>query len=515
MLTDLTISNFALIENCEISFDKGLNIITGETGAGKSILIQALTILLGGRASVDQIRTGYNEAILNASIDISAHAELKEELRDCGIIIEDDEVILRRVLNSSGKSRSFINGNPVTSKELQIVSNALFDFHGQHDGVSLLRKNTHLGYFDSFAGFEPLFNETKTLFQEIKRLNESLKSIEKSDTDKEKRIELLTFEVDEISAAAIKEGEDTLLENEINILTNREKITAKLSELTGILSGTDGVISSIKGAKNVLSSLAEMDRSYNKMLNGFSDAFYQLEDITQEIVHNATSIDNETGDLDKMIERYELISKLKRKYGDSIKKIYEYRQRAENELELINFSDKKIAEYKENIELLKKRYIEKALILSDKRQSMKTELEKKVVGVLKYLGMERAEFSVNISFEPAGAGDEYIEYNNQRIKYFETGLDCVEFMISPNIGEPLKSLSKIASGGELSRIILSLKTILCESDKINTMIFDEIDSGIGGKVALAVSRALRKLGKSKQIICITHLAQVAASGAHR
>ncbi len=511
MLTELTINNFALIENSTIEFDRGLNIITGETGSGKSILIQALSILLGGRAGVSQIRTGQNEAILSGTIDISGRKLLKAQLSESGLVIEDDDLILRRVLTASGKSRSYINGNPVTSKELQIVSDGLFDFHGQHDGVSLLRKNTHIDYFDAFTKENNLKNELNSVYKELKQFINDLNTLQNADTDKAKRMELLEYEIEEINSAALQKNEDIELDEQINILTNKEKITSSLSELSEIFTGPSGIMSRLKLAKNTITALGDLDKSYNQLLNSFSDTFYQIEDISQEIIRSSGKMDDKVGDIDRLIERSEFINKLKRKYGETIEKIKYYAINAERELNLIKMSDKKIEESIIEIKRLKKKYLELAQQLREKRLLNKPILEEKVLVVLKNLGMDKAAFSVNIITEKS-TGEDTIELNGENIKYGPSGIDSIEFLISPNIGEPLKELVKIASGGELSRIILSLKTILSENDSIGTMIFDEIDSGIGGKVALSVSRMLKNLGKSKQIICITHLAQVAASG---
>ena len=513
MIRFLSIKNFALIENCEVDFREGLNIITGETGAGKSIIIQALSILLGARASVEHIRSGMEEAVLNATIDIKGQLELIESLKEVGITCDDEELIIRRILTSNGKSRSFINGTQVTSKEMGIISSALFDFHGQHEGVSLLKKNTHLKYLDNFLHIEENLVKLAEIYKELKKTKESLKFLEETKKDKERRLELLNYEIEEIEAAKIKDGEDDELKREIKIHENMEKLISTLDEVHSLFGSENGVTNKLKMIKNLLSQTSEMDQSFNKSANDVSDIYYQLEDIYYEISTKKDQYQFDPGKLDSLIERNELIEKLKRKYGGSIAGINEYLKKAKSELDIITFSTQESEKLLKNLEKLKSAYITLAYNISRKRNDGKTQLEKRVKEELIFLSMPSVEFSVNLEIANAeDNSDDYLVFQNKKIKYYPTGIDNVEFMISPNKGEPLKSLIKIASGGELSRIILALKSILFEKDGITTMIFDEIDAGIGGRVALSVAESLKRLGKYKQIICITHLPQIASAG---
>lgn len=509
MLTYLGIKNFALIENCEIEFGKGLNIITGETGAGKSIVILALSILLGGRATVDNIRSGMEEAVINATIDISSNNEIKDFLNSIGISYENDEILLRRVLTSSGKSRSFINGTPVMSKELEVVSSILFDFHGQHEGISLLKKQTHLGYLDRYANLENDLKIIKDIYNNIKDIEEKLKSLEINEKDKEHRIELLTHEIEEIEEANIKDREDIELVERIKVAENIEKIINNCEEFKSIFKGENGVLNKLRVAKNLSSQLAELDNRLNKKSEEIADIYYRIEDIVEEFNNLSREYQYEPDQLDKLNERHALIEKLKRKYGGSIENVKKYLIDAKKELNLITFSSEKKEELLKELSNKKSLYIKKSLEISQKRKQSAIMLENSVKEILIKLGMEKVEFKINFIIEETNNG---IEYNGKNIKFFDNGIDIVEFLISPNKGEPLKSLIKIASGGELSRIVLALKSVLCKSDTVETMIFDEIDVGIGGKVGLAVSKELKNLSKYKQIICITHLAQIAANG---
>ncbi|MCK4796860.1 MAG: DNA repair protein RecN [Spirochaetes bacterium] len=514
MLRYLSVKNFALIENCEIDFTNGLNIITGETGAGKSIIIQATAILLGARASIQHIRSGMEEAVLNATIDIADQKEVIEYLKSIGVIIEQDEIILRRILTASGKSRSFINGTQVTSKELSVISSCLFDFHGQHDGISLLKKSTHLQYLDDYLRLKNELIQLNNIYLELKKTEESLKFLEETKKDKEKRLELLNYEIEEIESSNVKDGEDEELKREIKIHENIEKITSSIEEVYSVFIGENGISAKLRLVKNQLSHLSEIDQSFNKISNDTSDIFYQLEDIISEISSKKNHYQYEPNKLDNLIERSEIIEKLKRKYGGSIEKINEYLSKAKTELELITFSSQKSEKLSQNLKEFKNKYLSLALSISTKRKQGSVTLENRVKEELLRLGMDNVNFKIKIEFVNIdnSNNNDYIEHDGKRIKYSSKGIDNVEFLISPNKGEPLKSLIKIASGGELSRIILALKSVLVENDIINTMIFDEIDAGIGGKVAIAVGKSIKKLAEYKQIICITHLPQIASAG---
>lgn len=518
MLQYLSIKNFALIENSEITFSKGLNIITGETGAGKSIIIQALAILLGGRATVEHIRSGMDEAVLNATIDVTGQTELINYLKSIGIDVDDNELILRRILTSSGKSRSFINSTQVTSKELSVISSTLFDFHGQNEGISLLKKSTHLSYLDSFLKLDKELEVLDGIYKELIKIRDSLRLIEESKKDKERQLELLQYEINEIESAAIKDGEDEALKNEIKYYSNIEKIQSNIDEAYQAFTGEYGLTSKLKNLKRVVSLISEMDPSFNNMANSLSDIYYQVEDMFEEISSKRSKLDFEPGKLDTLIERSELIEKLKRKYGGTVSKIKEYYEKAKSDLNLITFSSQQSDKLKEELKTLIEKYMNLSFSISKKRKDGSHILEEKVKHELRTLAMNDVEFAINIAELTILEGNEseqesdLFEYKGKKYKITNRGIDSVEFLISPNKGEPLKSLIKIASGGELSRIILALKTVLVENDTVKTMIFDEIDAGIGGKVGLSVGRSLKNLSKYKQMICITHLPQIAAGG---
>lgn len=506
MITDLSIRNFALIENSELTFSSGLNILSGETGAGKSILIEALSVLLGNRASLEQIRTGMNEASVSATITLDNNQDIYNFLENQNITIENDELILRRHLLSSGKSRSFINGTQVTSKELSFIASILFDFHGQHEGIGLLRKESHILYLDKYLELTDKVNECSLVWKKIYNIQNELTQINTIDENIDKRIELLKYEIEEIETTEFIEGEDEELAIKIKRLSNMEKVMTLGAEIQALLGGNgDGAVNATKIAKNQLSQLSELDALFEKDAATLEDIYYKLEDFYSEFSHKISSVQYDQASLDELIERSESIEKIKRKYGGNYNNIMKYLEKAKNELAGIDHQSERKDELNQELQKAINEYKNIAFEISAIRNEKKIILENKIKNELQGLGMSDAVFEIKIEQEKTE--NSLFEY-----KMFSNGIDKVEYLISPNKGEPVKPLTKIASGGELSRIILSLKSILGKDDSVKTMIFDEIDVGIGGKVALYVSNKIKELSKEKQIICITHLPQIAAGG---
>lgn len=506
MITDLSIRNFALIENSELTFSSGLNILSGETGAGKSILIEALSVLLGNRASLEQIRTGMNEASVSATITLDNNQDIYNFLENQNITIENDELILRRHLLSSGKSRSFINGTQVTSKELSFIASILFDFHGQHEGIGLLRKESHILYLDKYLELTDKVNECSLIWKKINNIQNELTQINTIDENIDKRIELLKYEIEEIETTEFIEGEDEELAIKIKRLSNMEKVMTLGAEIQALLGGNgDGAVNATKIAKNQLSQLSELDALFEKDAATLEDIYYKLEDFYSEFSHKISSVQYDQASLDELIERSESIEKIKRKYGGNYNNVMKYLEKAKNELAGIDHQSERKDELNQELQKAINEYKNIAFEISAIRNEKKIILENKIKNELQGLGMSDAVFEIKIEQEKTE--NALFEY-----KMFLNGIDKVEYLISPNKGEPVKPLTKIASGGELSRIILSLKSILGKDDSVKTMIFDEIDVGIGGKVALYVSNKIKELSKEKQIICITHLPQIAAGG---
>jgi DNA repair protein RecN (Recombination protein N) len=506
MITDLSIRNFALIENSELTFSPGLNILSGETGAGKSILIEALSVLLGNRASLEQIRTGMNEASVTATITLDNNQDIYNFLGNQNITIENDELILRRHLLSSGKSRSFINGIQVTSKELSFIASILFDFHGQHEGIGLLRKESHITYLDKYLELTDKVNECSSAWKKINSIQNELTRLNAIDENIDKRIELLKYEIEEIEDTQFVEGEDEDLAIKIKRLSNMEKVITIAAEIQSLLGENgEGAVNAMKIAKNQLIQLSELDALFEKDTSSFEDIYYKLEDFYSEFTHKISSIQYDQSSLDELIERSECIEKIKRKYGGNYKNVMKYLENAKQELSGFTHQSDRKDELNADLEKAIDEYKNIAFEISSIRSEKKTILEDKIKNELQGLGMSDAVFEIKV--EQESSDNPLFAY-----KMFSNGIDKVEFLISPNKGEPVKPLTKIASGGELSRIILSLKSILGKDDSVKTMIFDEIDVGIGGKVALYVSNKIQELAKEKQIICITHLPQIAAGG---
>lgn len=510
MITYLNIRNFALIENSEIHFSENLNIITGETGAGKSMIIQALSILLGNRANMEQIRSGCSEALVNATIEINGNEAFIDILKEKGIVIEDNEIILRRQLLSTGKSRSYINGTPVTSKELALISSELFDFHGQHEGISLLKKKTHITYLDNFCKNDDILNIIKEKYNTMNDIQKSLKQLEENETDKEKKIELLKYEIEEIENSKFKENEDIELEKRIKILENAEQISAISSEISDLMHGEIGIVQKTNTLRHNLDKLSQLDDEFNPFYKESEDIYFRIEDMERELISKITNIDYNPNELDALIEKKNSIDKLKRKYGNSYKDIMKYYENAQKQLKTIEFSNEEKEKLKKKLRDIELSFIDECKKLSEKRKMIKKQVEAKVEENLKELNMSNVQFVIKIT--PLTSGSYKIKTSTGEINCSINGIDEIEFLISPNKGEPLKPLYKIASGGELSRIILAFKNVFAENDMIHTMIFDEIDSGIGGNVARSVASKMKKLAETKQIICITHLAQLAAVG---
>lgn len=506
MITDLSIRNFALIENSELTFSPGLNILSGETGAGKSILIDALSVLLGNRASLEQIRTGMNEASVSATITLDNNKDIYNYLENQNITIENDEIILRRHLLNSGKSRSFINGTQVTSKELSFIATILFDFHGQHEGIGLLRKESHISYLDKYLELTDKVNECSFVWKKINDIKNELNRLNTIDENIDKKIELLEYEIEEIEEARFIEGEDEELAVKIKRLSNMEKVMTLGGEIQSLLGENgEGAVNAIKIAKNQLSQLNELDSLFEKDAMCIEDIYYKLEDFYSDFTHKISSIQYDQSSLDELIERSECIEKIKRKYGGNYNNVMKYLAKAKDELSGISHQSDRKEELNQALQQTIEEYKNIAFEISSIRKEKKVILENKIKNELQGLGMSDAVFEIKVEQEESN--DSLFQY-----KMFSNGIDKVEYLISPNKGEPVKPLTKIASGGELSRIILSLKSILGKDDSVKTMIFDEIDVGIGGKVALYVSNKIQELAKEKQIICITHLPQIAAGG---
>lgn len=496
MLSQLFIKNIAVIESASIDFENGFNVFTGETGAGKSILIDAINAVLGGRTSRDLVRTGENKAFVSAVFsEISQKA--KAVLEELGYEDEGEELMISREISAEGKNICKINSRPATVSVLKQLSGVLIDVHGQHDSVILQNPELHIGYIDAFGN---TFSELSAYSESYKKMKETERAIRKismDDSDKEARIDLLKYQIGEIEAAAIESGEEDELLALSKRIKSSENIMELVSETVSALDGGDGGEGALDELETVIKNaeeLAEYFPDFEGISEKFKSTYYELEEFTNDVKSCADELDFDPQLQNRTEKRLDEIFRLKRKYGGSVESVLAYYDKAVKELDGIEFSEERLEKLNKEYSVLKKDTEEKASVLTKKRLSAAKAFEHAVMDELSYLNMPNVRFSVN--FEHAD--------------FSESGCDSIEFYIATNAGEPLKPLIKIASGGELSRIMLSIKNVLADKDNVDTLIFDEVDTGISGSAAQKVGKKLKQVSKGRQIICVTHLAQVAA-----
>ena len=501
MLEDLTVKDFALIDSVSLEFSRGFSILTGETGAGKSILIGSLTFLLGGKASMDLIRTGADEARVSGTIFLEPNARsAREWLSDHGIQPENDRVLLRRALRTNGKSASWIEDTPITRAELVEFTSLLVDIHGQHEHQSLLRIEEHRRFLDAFAGIEDEVRAFTAYYSELAAKRKLRDEMSTSEKERAEKAELLRFAIDEITAAKLSHSEEDDLSAEEQRLSQHEKLFAVLEQLTESLSASDGSVPKLNRARSHLETISSIDPSLSPLLSRLESAYYELDDIADSLRQYHAGLAFDPSRLEFIQERLSVIYKLKKKYGATVPDVIAYVESAETQLVQLESWESNRKQVEQEIADLERTVYRAGTLLSEKRRQASEALEKQVEEILGSLGMVSTRFRVQITLR---------EGTDTMQKSGPYGFDTIEFMISPNAGEPLRPLVKIASGGELSRVMLALKTVLAAADEAGTLIFDEIDTGIGGEVALSVGAHLKALSAEKQIICITHLASIA------
>lgn len=495
MLTQLNIKNFAIIDNLNITFEKGFNVLTGETGAGKSIIVDAVELVLGGRASSEMIRSDCDEAVIEAEFDTSDVKGISGKLGEMGIDAED-MLLVKRVVSAAGKNKVFINGSMANISMLSDIGDFLVDIHGQHEHQTLFNIERHIDIIDEYAAAGVLREDMAAVYSEINRVRAELESLKVSESDKEKRLDLLRFQSDEIEKAALKEGEDEELLEEKKILANAEKLyDAGNTALELLYSQSGSALELIKKAGSKATDISLIDDSMRETMDAINSAAASIEDAALTLRDYVGKISFNPERLNEIEERLDLLGRLKRKYGNTVSGILKYKEDVDRELEGIERAGERIAELEKDIERLKTKGLKVAETLSEKRKKASLELKKKVERELSDLGMKKAVFDVKIE-----RLDDMIA----------KGIDKVEFLLSSNPGEAPKPLSRIASGGEISRIMLALKKVLAGPSWVPTMVFDEVDAGIGGGVAEVVGHKLREVAEGKQVLCITHLPQIAA-----
>ena len=506
MLEDLTIKDFAIIDQISIEFSKGFTVLSGETGAGKSILIGALSFLLGGKAEVSQIRSGSGEASVSGTFLLdNPDPEMKSWLTEHGIEPENNRVLLRRFIRLNGKSGAWIGSVPATRSDLAEFSAFLIDIHGQHEHQSLMKVSEHRKFLDSRAGITDEVRAFTSLYTSLIEKRRILEQLNSDDGERLRKIDMYTFAVKEISDANLKDGEDVSLSEEENRLASYEKLYSGIESVREMLDGSeDSAVPLLKRIRRENQTIAALDKTIAALDTRLENAFYELSDIAEEFNSYSQKLVYDPARLAEVQERLSLIYDLKKKYASSqsapLSEIFDYLEKAQTMLEQLGSGAQNKEALAEEIAELEKRVYIAAKKISEKRQNIGSILSNEVSNILKTLGMGNARFSVNIT-EKAGSNVE------QRCGPF--GMDNIEFLISANAGSPLLPLARIASGGELSRVMLALKTIFARIDTVPTLVFDEIDTGIGGEVAVAVGSHLKKLAASRQIFCITHLASIA------
>ncbi len=509
MLSKLTVKNFALIDLVEVNFEPGLNIITGETGAGKSILIDALGSTLGEKVYGDILRKKDDRAIIEAIFNINENAGINSKVLEQDLHDFKDSVILRKEVHQTGRNRSFVNDSPVAADILSEFGDLLVDLHGQHEHQALLKMKYHIQYLDDYGGFDDMLKQVHNVYDKVTSLieeRESLKSKEQSLSEKK---EIYEFQINEIAGVNPQLGEEEELIKEEKILRNSEKLYQLTNELYQQLYETEGsAIEIFSRASEKLSMLTDIDKQFEPHKQECQSARIIIEEISKFLQSYNSNIAFDPARLQEIRERLAHFSGLKKKYGGSIEDILKQKDNIEKELLLIENLDGKINEKTDEIESEKKVLAELCLNLSHERTRIASQLQKSVEEALAQLGMSRAKFEVLIDQREDPEGLLTIE--GKKYRTGPRGIDHVEFLLSANPGEEPKPLVKVASGGEVSRIMLALKTALAEADKIPVLIFDEIDIGISGRIAQAVGKSLKKLAQTHQIICITHLPQIAS-----
>ena len=507
MLKELRIKNFAIIENLQVEFHPGLNVLTGETGAGKSILIDAMNLILGGRADTDYIRSGETDSTVEGVFLVTDPKTL-EMIRDLGIETEEGEVIIKRKLSSAGKSRCFMNDSHVTVASLSKLGNRLVDIHGQHDHQALLRPETHVDLLDLYGNTmtarENFAQEFNRYLSAIRKLAE-LKAREQ---DRLQREDLLNFQLGEIDRVDPRVEEEDVLKAEKNKLGHAEKLQQVIEETRNLIREEEGSVQERLGrATRNLESLTGIDRGLEKQVSRLQSAFYEIEELVEELRDYLQSIEFNPSRLEEIEDRLAELNGLKRKYGNDLTAVMAHRERVAEELQSLSGNQEQMDALEEEILALRQTLAGQATVLAEKREISARDLKKNVEKELQSLSMQNVRFGVKFDYPEDAEG--FVDFHGHKVGLTVTGIGSIEFLFSPNPGEELKPLAKIVSGGELSRIMLALKSILNEQDSVPVMVFDEVDTGIGGKVAEKVGVKLNKVASGKQVFCITHLPQIA------
>lgn len=495
MLTSLKIENVAIIESAAIEFGCGLNVLTGETGAGKSIVIDSINAILGERTSRDIIRTGAQSAKVYAVFE-DVNERVRNFLDENGIDCEDGVLIINRTLSREGKNVCRINGAPVTVSMLREIGGELIDIHGQHDNQSLLSPEKHCGFVDSFAGNADLIADYREKYGRLCEIRSKLKKLTTDESSKSQRIDFLTYQIDELEKAEITIGERDELKARKSLINNSQKVIESLNIAYEALKADGAGIDMITDAESEIANASAYMETLGEASEKITDIRYELEDIAETVRDAMTEVDFDPSELEDIDERLDLLYRLSKKYGDTEGEMLEYLEKARAELDNIAFSEERVKELQKQEKEALAETETAACKLTESRKTAGQKLSNAICSELEFLDMPNVRFVVKCN----------------DIGLTENGKDEIEFLISANAGEEPKPLAKIASGGELSRIMLAIKNVLAETDGVDTMIFDEIDTGVSGRAAQKIAMKLRSASKGRQVICVTHLAQIAAQG---
>lgn len=495
MLSSLQIENVAVIQKANVHFEKGLNVLTGETGAGKSILIDSINAILGNRASKDLVRTGAAKAVIRAAFEDVPPAVL-DSLEKAGYE-RSEALLLSREITAEGKSTCRINGMPATAAVLRELCGGLININGQHDSVGLLNPARHEGILDAYAQNSAEYQAYYAIYRELVGVKKTLDAMITDEGEKQRRIDLLSYQVQEIDDAALTAGEEQTLESRRKVLANASTIRDRIAQCYALLSGGDeapGAVDLLGEASNAVDAAAQLDGELSSGAGQLLDLYYTAKDVAADLIGRLDAYDTNDAELDEIEQRIDLIYKLRRKYGDTVEDILAFGERARQELEMIQSSQERVEHLQKEQRRLYTLAREKAELLTQTRLKAFEELNKRISDTLDFLNMPGVRMTLRHTRGPLASH----------------GQDSIEFYISTNPGEAPKPLAKIASGGELSRITLAIKNAMADKDAVPTVIYDEIDSGVSGKAASRIGEVLRQSAEGHQILCITHTAQIAA-----
>jgi len=498
MLSLLHIENIAIIESADISFDGGFNVLTGETGAGKSIVIDSINAVLGERTSRELIRTGAKSALVTA---VFIRLPRLQWLEDHGFAPDGEELLLQREIQGDGKNICRINGRPATVAQLRELGRQLLNIHGQHDGQQLLDPACHLGYLDSFGKTQPLLDSYQQAYGKVSDLKRQIRSLEMDEAERERRVETLIYQIGELERAGLKEGEDEELNERKQLLRSAGKLTQALDGAEYALSGDEnhpGACGLIADAEGELRAVSRHSSQMAELAEKLTALRSVADDIQECLWDMRRDLDFSSDELDRLESRLDILYRLKKKYGPTVADMMTYLEKSRAELEQIQVADDTIARLQIELEKVRKEAMRRGLALSDARKEAAVTLQKRVEKELRDLDMPKVRFETQ--FQP-GTGEDGMDVS---------GMDQVQFLMSANVGEALKPIQKVASGGELARIMLALKNVLAEDDGIGSLVFDEVDTGVSGRAAQKVAEKMADVARHKQVLCVTHLPQIAA-----